>query len=735
MRMEGCEGLERYKQVGTYRIHEELLDFIATHVFPETASRQRFWQGVEHILDEFIPRNEALLHERETFEQLLQDWYKEHGPTFDQHRYEQFLQDINYIEPIVPDFTINVANVDAEIMQAGPQLVVPLDNARYALNAANARWGSLYDALYGTDVIVTDEEPTTGYNPERGAAVIAYAKQFLDDIFPLQEGSHEDADGYLVSEGKPYALIRGDRIAFQDDCLVGYVGDADELDKLLLVHHGIHVELKFDRHHPVGRTDRAGLVDIELESALSAIIDCEDSVAAVRSEEKVQLYSNWLGLMDGTLEATFTKGERRLTRRLNPDRHYIGPSGRDVTLPGRSLLFIRNVGHLMTTDLMLDEAGREVPEGILDGIFTALISSRHLDSRRNSRERSIYIVKPKMHGSKEVAFTNALFDAIEDVLELPRHTIKVGVMDEERRTSLNLKNCIEQVKERIVFINTGFLDRTGDEIHSSLTLGPMCRKSEMKGSAWLEAYERLNVRAGLDAGFQQRGQIGKGMWAMPDLMGEMVREKINHVRSGATTAWVPSPTAATLHALHYHQVDAFAVQREMVARSFDQATERSRLLEIPLATRNYTDEDVNEELENNLQGLLGYVVRWIEQGVGCSKVPDIHHVGLMEDRATLRISSQHVANWLYHGVCSREQVEATLVRMAGVVDAQNASDPHYRPMTPDVERSIAYQTARELVFHGDESPNGYTEPILHRRRRQFLDEVTLTPNLKGGASS
>lgn len=735
MRMEGCEGLERYKQVGTYRIHEELLDFIATHVLPETASRQRFWQGVEHILDEFIPRNEALLHERETFEQLLQDWYKEHGPTFDQHQYEQFLQDINYIEPIVPDFTINVANVDAEIMQAGPQLVVPLDNARYALNAANARWGSLYDALYGTDVIVTDEEPTTGYNPERGAAVIAYAKQFLDDIFPLQEGSHEDADGYLVSEGKPYALIRGDRIAFQDDCLVGYVGDADELDKLLLVHHGIHVELKFDRHHPVGRTDRAGLVDIELESALSAIIDCEDSVAAVRAEEKVQLYSNWLGLMDGTLEAIFTKGGRRLTRRLNPDRHYIGPSGRDVTLPGRSLLFIRNVGHLMTTDLMLDEAGREVPEGILDGIFTALISSRHLDSRRNSRERSIYIVKPKMHGSKEVAFTNALFDAIEDVLELPRHTIKVGVMDEERRTSLNLKNCIEQVKERIVFINTGFLDRTGDEIHSSLTLGPMCRKSEMKGSAWLEAYERLNVRAGLDAGFQQRGQIGKGMWAMPDLMGEMVREKINHVRSGATTAWVPSPTAATLHALHYHQVDAFAVQREMVARSFDQATERSRLLEIPLATRNYTDEDVNEELENNLQGLLGYVVRWIEQGVGCSKVPDIHHVGLMEDRATLRISSQHVANWLYHGVCSREQVEATLVRMAGVVDAQNASDPHYRPMTPDVERSIAYQTARELVFQGDESPNGYTEPILHRRRRQFLDEVTLTPNLKGGASS
>lgn len=732
--MEGCEGLERYKQVGTYRIHEELLDFIATHVLPETASRQRFWQGVEHILDEFIPRNEALLHEREMFEQLLQDWYKEHGPTFDQHQYEQFLQDINYIEPIVPDFTIDVANVDAEIMQAGPQLVVPLDNARYALNAANARWGSLYDALYGTDVIDTDEEPTAGYNPERGAKVIAYAKQFLDDTFPLGEGSHEETDGYLVSEGRPYAIIEGNRIAFQDDCLVGYVGEASDPKKLLLVHNGIHVELKFDRNHPIGKTDRAGLVDIELESALSAIIDCEDSVAAVRAEEKVQLYSNWLGLMDGTLEATFMKGGRRLTRKLNPDRHYIGPEGREVTLPGRSLLFIRNVGHLMTTDLMLDEAGREVPEGILDGIFTALISSRHLDARQNSRERSIYIVKPKMHGSKEVAFTNDLFDAIEDVLELPRHTIKVGVMDEERRTSLNLKNCIERVKERIVFINTGFLDRTGDEIHSSLTLGPMRRKGEMKASAWLDAYERSNVRVGLDAGFYRSGQIGKGMWAMPDRMGEMMREKINHVRSGATTAWVPSPTAATLHALHYHQVDAFDVQREVAARSFDHVMERSRLLEIPLATRDYTDEDVNEELENNLQGLLGYVVRWIEQGVGCSKVPDIHHVGLMEDRATLRISSQHVANWLYHGVCSREQVEATLVRMAGVVDAQNASDPHYRPMTPDVERSIAYQAAKDLVFEGDESPNGYTEPILHRRRRQFLQQVTLEPNLKGGSS-
>lgn len=724
--------MEQYVRIGTYRVHQVLVDLIAERVLPEEASRQQFWIGVGQILDDFTERNEALLREREAYERLLQDWYKEHGPTFEQHRYEQFLQDINYIEPIVPDFTIDVTNVDSEIVLAGPQLVVPLDNARYALNAANARWGSLYDALYGTDVIEADEVPMPGYDSERGAKVIAYAKQFLDDTFPLREGSHVIADGYIVWDDKPYALIEGNRIAFQSDNFVGHTGDAFDPDKLLFIHNGLHVELKFDRNHPIGRTDRAGLVDIELEAALSAIIDCEDSVAAVRAEEKVQLYSNWLGLMAGTLEATFLKGGRQLTRKLNPDRHYIGTYGREVTLPGRSLLFIRNVGHLMTTDLMIDEAGREVPEGILDGIFTALISSRHLEARQNSRERSIYIVKPKMHGSKEVAFTNDLFDAIEDVLELPRHTIKVGVMDEERRTSLNLKNCIEQVKGRIVFINTGFLDRTGDEIHSSLTLGPMCRKGEMKVSTWLDAYERSNVRAGLDAGFHRHGQIGKGMWAMPDRMGEMMREKINHVRSGATTAWVPSPTAATLHALHYHQIDALEVQREVGTRSFDQATERNRLLDIPLATRLYTDEEVNEELENNLQGLLGYVVRWVEQGVGCSKVPDIHHVGLMEDRATLRISSQHVANWLYHGVCSREQVEATLVRMAKIVDAQNAVDPHYRPMTPDVERSIAYQTARDLVFTGDKSPNGYTEPILHRRRRQFLAQLALEPNVKGG---
>ena len=736
--MGGCDGLEHYKQVGTYHVHETLLDFISARILPEEEARQHFWHGVERILDAFIPRNESLLQERESYERLLQEWYSEHKKTFDLTDYERFLRSIDYIEATVPDFNIDVSGVDLEITrQAGPQLVVPLDNARYALNAANARWGSLYDALYGTDVIDEEDGKTksSGYNPIRGAAVIAYAKQYLDETFPLRTGSHRDAEGYSVRADEPYAIINGRDVPFATDCFIGYVGNPNHPTSLVLVHNGLHAELKFDRNHPIGRTDGAGLTDIELESALSAIVDCEDSVAAVNARDKVHLYKNWLGLMDGTLEATFSKEGRPLTRKLNPDRKYIGKDGREVTLPGRSLLFIRNVGHLMTTDLMLDAEGHEVPEGILDGIFTALIASRHLDTRQNSRERSIYIVKPKMHGSKEVAFTNDLFNAIEDVLELPRHTLKVGVMDEERRTSLNLKNCIEQVKERIVFINTGFLDRTGDEIHSSLTFGPMRKKGEMKTSEWLDAYERLNVQIGLDAGFHQRGQIGKGMWAMPDRMRDMMREKINHVRSGATTAWVPSPTAATLHALHYHQMDAFGVQREFIGRSFDPTTERGRLLEVPLATRLYTDEEVNEELENNLQGLLGYVVRWVEQGVGCSKVPDIHHVGLMEDRATLRISSQHVANWLYHDVCSRDQVEATLYRMAEVVDAQNAADPHYRPMTPDVDRSIAYQAARDLVFEGDASPNGYTEPILHRRRREFLGQISLEPNLKGGASS
>lgn len=736
MNTRGCEGLEQYKQIGTYRVHRQLLDFVSARVLPEVAEHHPFWQGVERILDEFIPRNETLLQERESFERLLQEWYSDHKHNVEVNEYERFLRSIGYIEPVVQDFQIDVSNVDSEIaQQAGPQLVVPLDNARYALNAANARWGSLYDALYGTDVIdESDGEKTKGYNPTRGAAVIAYAKQFLDDTFPLREGTHREAEGYSIEGDAAYAVLDGKRVPFQQHCFVGYAGSPESPDRLLLVHNGLHAELKFDRHHPVGKSDPAGLVDIELESALSAIVDCEDSVAAVRAEDKVHLYENWLGLMDGTLEATFKKGDQSLTRTLNPDRHYIGTGGREVVLPGRALLFIRNVGHLMTTDLILDGEGREVPEGIVDGIFTALIASRHLDANRNSRERSIYIVKPKMHGSKEVAFTNDLFDTIEDLIDVPRHTIKVGVMDEERRTSLNLKNCIHQVKGRVVFINTGFLDRTGDEIHTSLTLGPMRRKGEMKTSEWLDAYERLNVRVGLGAGFHRRGQIGKGMWAMPDRMNDMMRDKVNHVRSGATTAWVPSPTAATLHALHYHQVDASGVQRELLDEPFDTEREQRRLLEIPLATNEYTAEEVNEELENNLQGLLGYVVRWVEQGVGCSKVPDIHHIGLMEDRATLRISSQHVANWLYHGVCTKEQVEATLRRMAEVVDAQNAGDPHYRPMTPDVERSLAYQAARDLVFQGTDSPSGYTEPILHRRRREFIEQST-RENVKGGASS
>ena len=728
--------MEHYERRGTYLIHQELLQFINERVLTNGDTTD-FWDGVETILDTFIPKNRELLQRRKQFEELLQDWYSTHNLPFNPAEYERFLEAIGYIEPIVEDFHIEVDRVDSEIShQAGPQLVVPLDNARYALNAANARWGSLYDALYGTDVIdeVDGKEKGRGYNPIRGDEVIRTAKQFLDDTFPLQSGSHQDADGYMVIDGIAYAKIDGQQIAFVQDGLVGYIGEPEELESLFLVHHGLHVELKFDRTHPIGKLDRAGLMDIELEAALSAIVDCEDSVAAVNAEDKVHLYENWLGLMDGTLEAAFMKNGKLLRRQLNEDKRLIGKDGEDAVLPGRSLLFIRNVGHLMTTDLILDETGREVPEGILDAIFTSLIASRHLDNRLNSREQSIYIVKPKMHGSDEVAFTNDLFNAVEDLLNLSRHTLKVGVMDEERRTSLNLKNCIEKVKDRVVFINTGFLDRTGDEIHSSLTFGPMRRKGEMKTSNWLDAYEKLNVQTGLHAGFHQQAQIGKGMWPMPDRMNDMMVEKIKHVQSGATTAWVPSPTAATLHAMHYHQVDAFTVQKELMQQTFSSQEARKRLLDIPLATKEYSDEEVREELENNLQGLLGYVVRWIEQGVGCSKVPDIHHIGLMEDRATLRISSQHVANWLYHGVCTSDQIEETLYRMAEIVDAQNGDDPNYRPMTPDVDQSIAYQAARDLIFKGLAQPNGYTEPILHERRREFIKRQTLELNLKGGSS-
>ncbi|WP_215244245.1 malate synthase G [Exiguobacterium sp. s121] len=731
----GCERLEHYERLNTYHIHEKLIELVNKNVL-EPHEINDFWEGVESLLERFIPVNQTLLEQRKTFERLLQEWYSRQDEV-DPTEYETFLTSIGYIEPVVEDFQIDVSNVDREIAhQAGPQLVVPLDNARYALNAANARWGSLYDALYGTDMIDEADGMEKGrtYNPVRGNEVIRLAKQFLDDTFPLSSGSHRDVSRYVVRDDVAYAVIGDEEHLFAYDSFVGYTGEPNELKTLMLQHHALHVELQFDREHPVGKVDPAGLMDIELESALSAIVDCEDSVAAVCAEDKVHLYRNWLGLMDGTLEASFQKDGKRLSRRLNEDKRLIGKGGVEVVLPGRALLFIRNVGHLMTTDLILDAEGREVPEGIVDAIFTSLIASRHLHRRLNSREGSIYIVKPKMHGSEEVAFTNVLFDAVENLLDLPRYTLKVGVMDEERRTSLNLKNCIAQVKERVVFINTGFLDRTGDEIHSSMTLGPMRRKGEMKTSPWLAAYERLNVSIGLESGFHHQAQIGKGMWAMPDRMQDMMREKMAHVRSGATTAWVPSPTAATLHAMHYHQLDAFDVQRELLKQPVLKH-ERQQLLEIPLATRIYSQEEIKEELENNLQGLLGYVVRWVEQGVGCSKVPDIHHVGLMEDRATLRISSQHVANWLHHGICSAEQVEVTLYRMARVVDEQNESDSNYRPMTPNVDQSIAYQAAHELVFHGLKQPNGYTEPILHRRRREFMERQTVELNLKGGTSS
>jgi len=724
--------LKNYVRIGHYDIHARLFQFVNDNVLSE-AERPTFWAGLEQLLDRMIHPNELLLRRREQYEQMIQEWYSAQTEPFDVERYEAFLTQIGYIEPPLAPVTIDVTGVDDEIKsQAGPQLVVPLDNARYVLNAVNARWGSLYDALYGTDVIGTEDgkAPGTSYNPLRGQAVIEFAKQFLDDTFPLSGASHRDAIRYVIKQRTVYVVTPQAEVAMARESVVGYTGTAEAPERILLTHHGLRVELQFDRDHPIGQIDSAGMKDVILESALSVIVDCEDSVAAVCAEEKVRLYENWLRLMDGSLEATFVKDGRTLRRTLNQDRDVTSLDGERVSVPGRALLMIRNVGHLMQSDLMLDAAGREVPEGILDAVFTALIASRHLEGTRHSREGSIYIVKPKMHGSEEVAFTNHLFEQVEALVGLPRHTLKVGVMDEERRTSLNLGNCIAQVRERIVFINTGFLDRTGDEIHTSLTFGPMRRKQEMKHAPWLHAYEQLNVMNGLAAGFSTRAQIGKGMWAMPDRMKAMLEEKHVHVRSGATTAWVPSPTAATLHALHYHQIDAFAEQRSHLNQPSDITAIRRRLLDVPLATTIYSKEDVTAELENNLQGLLGYVVRWVEQGIGCSKVPDLQQVGLMEDRATLRISSQHVANWLYHGIVSQAELDTILYRMAAVVDAQNAHDAAYTPMTPEVDRSIAYQAARELIMNGLTSPNGYTEPILHARRRDYLARTALYS--KGG---
>ncbi|MEY4869386.1 MAG: hypothetical protein RIS11_580 [Pseudomonadota bacterium] len=677
------------------QVAEALVRFSEEKALPGTGvEASRFWQGVADILARCAPVNRALLARRDEIQTQLDNWHKANpGPITDMAAYQKFLTEIGYLAPVPVGFKIGTQNVDAEIAtMAGPQLVVPALNDRFVLNAANARWGSLYDALYGTDVLDAPPARPGGYDTARGDAVIAYAKAFLDDAVPLASGSWADWDGGDLKLADPAIPIlrRGSDI--------------------LLRNNGLGIEIRIDRDHPVGKTDKAGIADVILEAALTTIIDLEDSVAAVDAEDKVKGYSNWLGLMRGDLTASFDKGGSTMTRALEDDREWD-----EELLHGRSVMFVRNVGHLMTNPAVILPDGSEAPEGILDAVFTSLCAMHDLlglGKYRNSRAGSIYIVKPKQHGPDECAFTNDLFDAVEDLLGLDRHTIKVGVMDEERRTSANLAACIYAVRDRIVFINTGFLDRTGDEMHSAMQAGPMIRKADMKASAWIHSYEARNVAIGLECGLSGKAQIGKGMWAMPDLMRAMMEQKIGHPKSGANTAWVPSPTAATLHAMHYHKVDVFEVQRELADRK---TPSLDALLTIPAAPRghNWSDEEVREELENNAQGILGYVVRWIDQGVGCSKVPDIHDIGLMEDRATLRISSQHITNWLLHGVCTPDQVDAAFAKMAAKVDAQNAGDPLYEKLEGD---SIALKAARALVYEGVAQPSGYTEPLLHKYR-------------------
>ena len=712
-------------EISGLQISKSIYNLVTKDIIPGTSlSESDFWHSFAKIIEKFSPINEALLVERENMQQEIDNWHKKNIKNdFSFSDYKKFLQKINYLVPVGSDFSINTSNVDHEITsQAGPQFVVPVMNARFALNAANARWGSLYDSLYGTDVIPNDGKikKTKKYNPARGEKVISYGKSFLDNSAPLAKGSHASVVRYFIQDETLKVQLENNSITklLHTEKFIGYTGELKNPKIILIKNNNLHFEIHVDRDTNIGAIDSAGVKDIYMEAALTTIMDCEDSVAAIDAEDKALIYHNWLGLMKGDLEETLIKNGKSITRKMNPDRVYKGINGKALVLPGRSLLFVRNVGHLMTNPAILDSKGKEVPEGIMDAVFTSLIAIHDINGNSqfsNSKTGSIYIVKPKMHGPKEVAFTNDLFDAVETALSLTPNTIKVGIMDEERRTSINLKECIREVKDRIVFINTGFLDRTGDEIHTSMEAGPFSPKGKLKSMPWIKAYEDQNVDIGISCGLVGKAQIGKGMWAIPENMADMMEQKINHPMSGANTAWVPSPTAAVLHATHYHQIDVFDRQKFLSNRTPANVDD---ILRIPLLNEHLSPDQIQKELDNNAQGILGYVVRWIEQGIGCSKVPDINNVGLMEDRATLRISSQHITNWLKHGIVLEEQVISTLKRMAKIVDEQNSNDPLYKKMSIDFIESNAFQAACDLIINGADQPSGYTEPLLHAYRQK-----------------